>query len=199
MNTPRSKPPKRWKPKRQPSDPQGSFLTLGFAGHPLFASMIGEIAVIWPHIDDAMIHVFRELLNVTEEVAVRPVYRSIVSPQIRMRILRNLLEESKSNTNKGGEFDEIISEFDALNDIRSRYLHGLWYLYEGNEAYLSSPKLDDFDFEVRRRVDPAELERVWARMRDFMGRLREFRRRQRERTAKAPPPKSPEPSDEAPQ
>ena len=160
-------------------------MTARLAYHPIFTRLVGQIVALWPHIDEGMVHVFRELLGVTDETPVRAAFLSIVNAQARVRVLRNLLRQSRANATKGAAFDELIDEYVALNDLRNTYVHGLWSIRktaeEGEGMYLSSPVLDDANPPHHRPVSPEELQAAADRMLQLLNCLREFRKDQRAR------------------
>jgi hypothetical protein len=64
--------------------PQGSYD--GAIKNPEVAATFGRMASLWPHIEDGMIDVLTELLGGNAELPSRQIFRSIVSPQTRIKV-----------------------------------------------------------------------------------------------------------------
>jgi hypothetical protein len=127
MNTPRSKPPKRYsepKPTKR-LRPDGGY-SAGIY-NAAFAVAIGQMTGVWPSVEEQMVGIFMILTGIKDLQSARQVFRSIINEQIRIKIMRNMLERSPAHTDKGQIYDEIIDEFHALGGIRNKYVHGLWW------------------------------------------------------------------------
>lgn len=121
MNTPKTRTPKRWSyTKKENGLPEGLFqmdLT-----NDKFIHALGRIASLWPHTEARMLGIFSTLLHPDAGVApTRQLYYSIVNAQIRIQIMKNVLEGSFRNRGKGAEYDDIIDEYAALNTLRNKY------------------------------------------------------------------------------
>jgi hypothetical protein len=110
MNTKPSKPPKRWKHyvdrNRRVAQRQ---LSTRFIGPEFCPSRRRDSygLALRRRADD---EVLRELLHAGPmDLPLRPIYRSIVNAQIRIRIMKSLLEDSPINMSKSPEYDEIIN------------------------------------------------------------------------------------------
>ena len=164
---------KRFSPeslKQNPNLPSGSFL---HTTPPNFLAHIGAIIVQWSHTEESMMMLFQELLGFHRGMGVpaREIFFSITSAQQKIRILRKMLERSIYNANKDPEFDEVINEYENLNDIRNDYVHGLWVTHESGKVYLGVSSRSDFEFFVRREVELQELEAALKRMQLLQGRI----------------------------
>jgi hypothetical protein len=132
----------------------------GYAGgiqEPAFAAKFGEMASLWPHIEDKMIDVLTELLGGDYELPARQIYRSIISPQARIKVLRSLLERTEMNQRKDKIYDEIISEFATLNNLRNTYLHGLWHTHESGRVFFIEASVDETSLFENREIHVEEI------------------------------------------
>lgn len=194
MNTPRSKKPLRFGqqlPKRRDT-PDGRYSS-GLWQDKL-VSAVGQIATYWPHIEDAMIEILRDLLGGDPELPARQVFRSIISQQARIQVMTALLAKSRLNEHKSGVYDEIIAEFAALNKLRNTYVHGLWWTHESGKAFLSEEAIHDWNFLDGREVTYKEVEAVFTRMDKLHRRLNAQRTegpRGRLRLSQETPPEPP--------
>jgi hypothetical protein len=124
---------------------------------PAFAAKFGEMASLWPHIEDRMIAVLAELLGGDHRLPSRQIYRSIISPQARIKVLRSLLERTEMNQRKDGIYDEILNEFASLNNLRNTYLHGLWHTHESGRVFFIEASLDETSLFEHREVQIDEM------------------------------------------
>jgi hypothetical protein len=166
MNTPSTKPPVRYshaKRKRE-NTPTGTYIQN--LEDEKFLLHLGAIASRWPQVEELMTNVLGDLLGVTgSNIPLRQLYRSIVNAKIRIDILRNLLQRTQRNADKGPEYDELIDEFAAVNKLRNKYLHGLWSTHQQTGAtYFAEPSTDDFIFLTSRKIEVDELEAVLIRV-----------------------------------
>jgi hypothetical protein len=160
------------------------------------------MATKWPYVEERMLAVLRELLNVGPlGLPLRPLFRSIVNPQIRIKVLRSLLEDSPSNMSKGQEYDELIDEFAALSTIRNKFIHGLWSVHEDGRVFLAEPTVEDTWFLDSRPVRIEELKSAISRMDLLTKQIREVTGRDfvaRMMAAAQPSPQTPpSPPDES--
>jgi hypothetical protein len=166
MNTPRTKSPKRWKKAEDLERkliPEGMF-ERGVSARQ-FLQALGRIAAIWPYIEEGMIDIFGELLRGPQGTPIRHVYKSIVNVQIRLQILKNLLEEAPQNSDRGEEFDDLLAECKALNKARNTYLHGVWTTHvKSRKIYLTEREFDEPIGSPQRRVSLDELTSIIERM-----------------------------------
>ena len=177
MNTPRTKPPARWNffdyiSKRTSPDGTYDYAVTNAE----FNRYIGEIISKWPHVEEQMVGVFAELLGVyAHKVPMRQVFRSIRSQHTRITIMRNLLEETSLNAQKGIEYDEIIDEFASLNTARNRYAHGMWLTHESGAVFLADSEGEYFFTSSEpKEIKITELEDVLNRMKKFEKRVGSF-------------------------
>lgn len=175
MNTPRTKQPKRYTGKRKEkskSEPYGVYIYA--LENPEFAKVLGEIVSYWSHIEEEMIDILESLLGGSEDnnnVPARQIFRSIISEQARIKVMRSLLEFAEINHDKPKDYDEIIDEFAKLNKIRNTYVHGLWYTHESNRVFLRETTAEEHFFTERREVKIKELKTVVTRMENLYERI----------------------------
>jgi len=173
MNTPRSKKPKRYPPsksKRTPIPTGGSYES-GVTDSKM-KKLLGELASYWPHVEDAMVHFFHELLGAQRFIPSRQLYKSIVNTQIRIGIMRTLLERTPLNKTRSDKYDEVIDEFASLNGQRNTYLHGLWYTYEDGRTFFCELAIDEDHFLDQREIKHKEIENVINRMRSLQATIK---------------------------
>lgn len=166
MSTPRSKKAKRYpppKPKPPKMPPDGAYES--GVTDPKMKELLGDLASYWPHVEDAMVGFFDELLGANEAIPSRQLYKSIVNTQIRILIMRTLLERAALNKTKSDKYDAILDEFASLNKQRNTYLHGLWYTYEDGRTFFSELSIDEDYFLDQREVKDKEIGAVIDRMR----------------------------------
>jgi hypothetical protein len=104
------------------------------------AALLVQLCVAWSHFEDQMISVFHDLLGNPQgdiETA-RLILTSLVNQKIRIDLMQALLEYSRLNRDKGEVYDEILDEFRKLNNLRNRYVHGLWWTHENGDTFLQS-------------------------------------------------------------
>jgi hypothetical protein len=112
-----------------------------------------------------MIRILSALLKRGEPTPARQIFRSVVNQQIRLRIMRTLLEQTEQNRALDTAYDEVIDEFDSLNGLRNKFLHGLWWTHtESGRVFFAEPSLDEFSFLDQREVKKKELETTLRRM-----------------------------------
>lgn len=127
MNTPRTKRPKRFSEDsyregilRGVKEPGGQF-AMGLARSDAaieFAMMTTEFT----HLEILMERFAARLLGTDGDVAAHAM-RSIISAKTRIDLMQTLLERARRNSDKGGEFDEIIEEYRHVNRLRNYYVH----------------------------------------------------------------------------
>jgi Protein of unknown function (DUF2442) len=95
-------------------------------------------------LEEAMERIFAMLMG-TDLSTASLISRKIVSTNTRIDILKTLLTKSSRNKlNRTDEIDRIICEFDRINLIRNKYVHGYWETYEDDQTYLVISKEDPF-------------------------------------------------------
>lgn len=166
MNTPKSKMPKRY--TRKPAEP-GTHK--GFIQDPEVAALLGRMISQWSHIEEMMVDLFRELTTIQDHGVARIVFRSIIAQSAREKIMRAALERALVHKAKPAIYDELISEFMALNGIRNDYVHGLWWTDEQQRTILQV-QTATWDIAVAgREVTKAEIEANIKKMGDLAIRL----------------------------
>jgi hypothetical protein len=157
--------PKRYPPdrtRRPPIPTDGAYET-GVTSAPM-AELLGQLATYWPQVEDAMVDYFHDLVGGHDILTSRLIFKSLINPQARIKVLKRLLERSPMNKEKGDTYDGIIKEFSDLNDARNTYLHGLWETYEDGRSFLAELSLDEDYFRNQREVKPDEVRDVLRRM-----------------------------------
>jgi hypothetical protein len=177
MNTPKSTPPIRW-PARHASRelpdyfPGGQYV--GGLSNEQFAKAVGNVIVLWAHLEEAMLYVLEALLSDSFGQASRQIFRSVNSTQARIDIMQSLLESSPANENKGPQFDEIINEFKSLTKERNNCAHGLWFSHEdGQHVRRADPADPSFPspFMLAQPVSLPQVEHVVKRIADLTYRV----------------------------
>src|SRR4051812_44820339 len=119
LNTPRRKPPSRYSSPKPDPDPEGTYLA-GIHDDDA-AKGIGRFLTSWPHVEERMVVIFGQLATITDFYLARQMFRTIVSQQVRIKVMRSLLEKAPTHRGKGLFFDEMINEFASLNGARNGY------------------------------------------------------------------------------
>lgn len=194
MNTPRTKPLQRYgsRPSKKGNTVDGHYRS-GLWNEKI-VSAIGQIATYWPHVEEGMIEILRELLGGHKELPARQVFRSIINQQARIQVLTALLEQSWLNRHKDQFYDDIIGEFAGLNKKRNEYVHGLWWTHDSDRVFLCVEAIDDGSFLDGREVTYKEVEAVFLRMSALSAklvahRIEQMKARAKEQTSReATPP-----------
>jgi hypothetical protein len=135
------------------------------------ASLLGQIFGYWPHVEERMIDILRDLLGDDHNMPTRQIFRSIRSNKLRREMMTAILEKSALNRKKGAFYDDVLATFGDLNTRRNGYVHGLWFTYErpipeeGFRIFLCEQTLDHFHFFDSREVQADELHRFFEEMR----------------------------------
>lgn len=96
------------------------------------AAAYGQVVSYWWHVEDAMIWMLADLLSgknttfMTPDATEGQVFRSIVSNDARIKLMRSLLTTSAHNQHRPAEYDAIIDEFEKINRRRNGLVHGIW-------------------------------------------------------------------------
>lgn len=142
------------------NNPDGSYS--GGLSNSDFANQLGVIASYWPHLEEQMIGILGQLLG--DGAPARQVFRAIIAQNARIKVMKALLERTARNKTKGSEYDEIISEFASLNDLRNTYIHGLWHTHETGRVFFSESSIDDGHIFAQRELLIEELQNATIRM-----------------------------------
>ena len=145
MNTPKTRPPKRWRHRSNKTPAPNGIYSSGITDEKTLINL-GRITAFWPHIEDMMAEVFRHLLGADRSLPAKAVYQSVVNAQIRIKIMKNLLEETRHNRDKGEEYDGILDEFSSLNAQRNNFIHAQWFSDAENRVFYSEAPLDGHAF-----------------------------------------------------
>lgn len=113
-----------------------------------------------------MITVFRKLLGLKDSDlnTARLLFTSLVNQKIRIDLMRQLLERSWHNRDKGQAFDQVIDEFKKLNDLRNKYVHGRWWTHEDGHTFLQVDNSVLHSHVEYHRVTKRELESFLTRL-----------------------------------
>jgi len=168
LNTPRSKPlvrhskPKKYK-KPPPRTLDGAYV--GALRNDELLIWLGRIVTHLPHLEDLMASLMAVLMGDLRAPA-RQIFRSLVSDDLRVKVMRSFLEHAKINDERGSEFDLVLDEFVAVKKFRNSYVHGLWRTHTAtNRAFLSEPSPDSAaQFMSEREVTAAEMRQDFERM-----------------------------------
>jgi hypothetical protein len=146
-----------------------------------FARLVGRITACWPHVEEQMICVLRDLIAGHAQVPARQVFRSIVSEAVRIRIMTSLLEHSPVNASKGKFYDEIIFAFRVLNNKRNECVHGLWWTRDDGKMFVTKESIQDYTLGKGRHVRIREMETLLKKMLALINKLRLHERKLNER------------------
>jgi hypothetical protein len=165
MNTARTKEIRRFVKSRRPKNtdlPDPGVFTNG-VNDPDILALLGRLVAEWPHLEERMVYIFG-LLTGTEGGLSREIFRTIISQEVRNKIMKHALEETVQNADKPAFFDKVLSEFASLNTSRNKYVHGLW-MCNDEATYLATSEAARHPFEtVTRKVNAAELRAFLSRM-----------------------------------
>ncbi len=134
-----------------------------------YQTILGELVSYWVQIEERMIEFLRMLLG--SHAPARQIFRAITAQNVRLNVMRALLERSRLNKDKSGEYDAIISEFASLNDRRNIYVHCLWSTHESGRVFLAESSIDDGHWFEQREVPFEELANVVIRMGNLWRRI----------------------------
>jgi hypothetical protein len=171
MNTPRIRPLIReHKPKvkigtKPPKRPDGSYA--GGLHSEKHLLLVARIITYLPQLEERMIDIMSLLLG-DRTAPGQQIFRSLVSEEARLKVMRSLLEHARLNRDKTQEFDDIIDLFSEVRTRRNAYAHGLWSTGEDNRAWIQEPSPDWLaEFLSEREVKISELEAVLKRMNEL--------------------------------
>jgi hypothetical protein len=176
MNTTRTKEFKRYSEQRHPANRDlpspGAFA--GGVEDPEILSLLGKLVGTWSHLEEAMIYVFATLSGMKRRGPSREIFRSIIAQEVKIRMMRFLLEESEINAEQPPFFDVVLDKFQSLNSTRNKYIHGLWFNGQG-VTYLSSTDPARHPFEtVTRKIVAKELQDFLKRTSELTGAITEY-------------------------
>lgn len=171
MNTPSSKRPVRGGAAKLLSDIK--HLDGTYSGELTDTEFLQYFALFltgYQHLEDHMVDVLASLLNDnihTARADANVIFRSVINAKDRIRIIRNLLQESTKNVKKPAFYDEVIDEFESLTKTRNEYVHGLWWSHhETGRVFLVSPQPTYFpSFFERREVKKSDMKHNINRLR----------------------------------
>ncbi|HWQ94617.1 MAG TPA: hypothetical protein VN418_03840 [Gammaproteobacteria bacterium] len=130
------------------------------------AMLLGQVLVAWAHFEDQMISFFEKLLGVQHGNldTARLIFYALVAQKIRIEVMRKLLQKARHNKSKGKRYDEILDEFEKLNTMRNKYVHGLWWTHENGDTHLQLDNSAFFTHVEYRKVTKKELEGFLSRL-----------------------------------
>ncbi len=159
----------------------GGFYDIGIRDSKL-AEQLGFGVVLWTHLEEAMIKVFSDLLSHNPINPARQIFRGISNNSTRIKVMKAMLQHSPQNVQKSSVYDELIAEFETLNELRNDYVHGLWHTNANEKKFfLSQPTKEEFTFAPAREVARKEIGEFLGRMiaLDTKIKMRVFRARMR--------------------
>jgi hypothetical protein len=122
-----------------------------------FAALFGQTIATWVHVEDLMIQVLQDLLG-SKSAPARQIFHSIISNRARKMLMLACLQKARINIRKTDLYENMISQFSAINATRNTFLHGLWYTHESGRIFLSESAVNDFHYTDAREVKIEELE-----------------------------------------
>jgi hypothetical protein len=174
MNTPRKK--RRWASEiislLWTSKVRDGTVTLGIhsgEAAAIFAAVVSEFV----YLEQAMELVLSRLLGADNNAASH-ISRQILSPSVRVDMMRALLERAPHNKDKPDYFDEIINEFKEISTLRNHYVHGKWETGEdGKQLYLVRPGDDPYALGslITEEFDLAEMQSTRKRIMELWTRI----------------------------
>lgn len=134
----------------------------------VFAALVTEFT----YVERAMERVFCRLLGTDDQTASQLCHK-IMSASALVQMMRTLLHHSRHNATKSPVYDDIISEFEAVNRLRNQYVHGLWECGDNGEIYVVRPGADPYALGnlVAKRFDRTEMAATRKRILDLWTRI----------------------------
>lgn len=161
-----NKPPKRYTHKRAKPGQH-----TGIIENDEIAALLGRFIAKWTHTEEMMVGLFMELTTIQDEGIARITFRSIIAQRAREKIMRAALQRALVHKSKPAIFDELITEFMALNDVRNDCVHGRWWTDDAHRTILQV-ELATWDHAVDgREVTKAEIEDNMQKMNELMLKL----------------------------
>jgi hypothetical protein len=136
-----------------------------------FAALLGKLTGYWPHVEERMICVLRDLIAGHAKVPARQIFRSVISEAARIRIMTALLEHSPMNAGKNQFYDKVIFAFRSLNSKRNAMVHGVWWTRDDGKIFVSKESLDEHPVGNGRPVPIKELSTIIKKMEGLVKRL----------------------------
>jgi hypothetical protein len=137
-----------------------------------FAALLGKLTAYWPHVEERMICVMRDLIAGHAQVPARQIFRSVISEAARIKIMAALLERSPSNSTKGKFYDHVIFSFRTLNSKRNAMVHGLWWTRDDGKMFMARKSLDEYSSDKGREVPASEVHAALKKMVMLVKRLK---------------------------
>lgn len=144
MNTPKQK--RRHTPKNVSGHNSGKSFTLGLTNVD-YATRFALILSEFEHLDSMLMpQVLWRLMGSKHSDVSGYIYRTLRNPNIKLDILRTLLEKSSVNVNHPDQYDEILTLYQEVRSRRNDYAHGLWYTRSDNVVFLAKSDDDGLAF-----------------------------------------------------
>jgi hypothetical protein len=164
MNTPRTKKIRRFDKTRHPKNrdlPDPGIFQGGVKDEKILL-LLGQLVATWPQLEERVVYIFG-ILTKTEKGPARQIFRSVIAQEVKINMMRFLLEETEQHINAPPFFDKVLDEFQSLNRTRNKYVHGLWH-HDAEATYLSSSDAASHPFEtVTRKIQDSELTEFFDR------------------------------------
>jgi len=87
--------------------------------------------------------------------------------------MHNLLKQFIGNAQKDPLYDEIISEFQTLVNLRNDYLHGLWWTHESGTVFIQKENLNVFSLLARQEVTEDQFDSFLTQSNTLLGKIRQ--------------------------
>jgi hypothetical protein len=137
-----------------------------------FAALLGKLTAYWPHVEEQMICVLRDLIAGHTRAPARQIFRSVISEAVRIRIMTALLEHSPDNAGKNQFYDKVIFDFRSLNSKRNAMVHGIWWTRDDGKMFVSKESLDEYSGDSKGRQLPIkEVSAIIKKMETLIKRL----------------------------
>ena len=127
------------------------------------AAYIGLLVTQYTQLERKMIAVFRVILGIESGEAADLAYMTIKSPKARWDMVRQVLRHDQRHKRTSTEYDELIDEFAEITYFRNNCIHGLWYMDERSQPWLSDPSTP-FTAMTPEPVDKAAFEQMFSRI-----------------------------------
>jgi hypothetical protein len=136
-----------------------------------FAAAFGKLTAYWPHVEERMICVLRDLIAGHTLVPARQIFRSVISEAVRIRIMTALLEHSPGNAGKSQFYDKILLDFRSLNSKRNVMVHGIWWTRDDGKMFVSKESLNEYSVGNGREVPLKEVSAIIKKVAALIKRL----------------------------
>ncbi|MEO1167749.1 MAG: hypothetical protein AAFW97_03455 [Pseudomonadota bacterium] len=127
------------------------------------AVYIGHVVTRYTSLERQMIDVFRVILGIESGEAAVLAYMAIQSPKARWDMVKQVLENDHAHAKTPAAYDEIIEEFGAIASFRNSCVHGLWWMDDDDQPWISSTKTP-IDILSPRKFAKTEFDDILSRI-----------------------------------